>query len=514
MSKGFYSSNQPQGQLSQLATTHDLVAYRWKILLAVMFGNTAISLLVNALKWVPSDNNTIQMLVEQALNLAFSYALIYIFIKRLMIKRYAIKWGVICIVIFSSLYIYGLIDLYNTPHSNNLSFSTEPLKFLIMMYEQVIGDLIFIFLIIETIGAVLRLRHLQEQLWGQRDTLFAGYSDADLEALGLHKASQLKSSFFSSCFTSHGLDEAEQLLIVGTSTTTPPLSLDMALIPKPWLFSWILIRCLVIYTALLLCWYRYHNELLLPGIIIIGSFAIPFSFLMLFFELNTPRNISFIKIIHLTLIGGVLSIMVSLIIYEFIPVFAPGVAMLGQSNAGIVEEIGKLAGLFIIMHFMRDLAFKYRLNALLIGAAVGAGFAAFESAGYAMSIFLHPDSANKAQFATQDMLSNIYLRGLLSPFTHVAWAAITASAYWQATKVKRSMFDALASTDFLMYFSLAVLLHMVWDFSLGNGFADLFKIIGLCYAAYFFTTKLIRKSFDELKVELEPLDPSYYQRQL
>ncbi|MFK9090737.1 PrsW family glutamic-type intramembrane protease [Bacillus salipaludis] len=48
---------------------------------------------------------------------------------------------------------------------------------------------------------------------------------------------------------------------------------------------------------------------------------------------------------------------------------------------GIAEELAKAV---TVIYFVRRLKYKYILNGLLLGAAVGAGFAAFETAGYAL----------------------------------------------------------------------------------------------------------------------------------
>jgi len=57
-----------------------------------------------------------------------------------------------------------------------------------------------------------------------------------------------------------------------------------------------------------------------------------------------PQNISFIKVIHITLIGGVLAILISLIIYQILPTLFPEIASLGDPSAGIVEEVANWPG--------------------------------------------------------------------------------------------------------------------------------------------------------------------------
>jgi len=82
------------------------------------------------------------------------------------------------------------------------------------------------------------------------------------------------------------------------------------------------------------------------------------------------------------------------------------------------------------MNALPEISFKYRLNALLVGAAVGVGFSAFESAGYAFDTFLFESPAKFSETVSHDAVLNIHVRGILAPFTHIAWTAIAAAAYW------------------------------------------------------------------------------------
>src|SRR5262249_9764273 len=125
---------------------------------------------------------------------------------------------------------------------------------------------------------------------------------------------------------------------------------------------------------------NFVNNNLIPGMIMMGSLAVPLSVVVLFFELNTPRNVSFHRVLMLVCMGGVLSLTVSLTGFR-----AVNLGWMGDMSAGIIEEVGKLIGVVLIA---RGPKYKYILNGMLCGAAVGAGFAAFESAGYAFNFLL------------------------------------------------------------------------------------------------------------------------------
>jgi RsiW-degrading membrane proteinase PrsW (M82 family) len=155
----------------------------------------------------------------------------------------------------------------------------------------------------------------------------------------------------------------------------------------------------------------------------------------------------------LVFFGGVVSLFVSLFGFS-----VAGLGWLGASQAGIVEETGKLLAVMLIVRHAR---FKYILNGMLFGAAVGAGFAAFESAGYAFNILLESRRLSA-------MTTNIQLRALLSPFGHVAWTAITAGALWRVKGDRTLNPTMLFNGKFLRAFLIPVILHMTWNSPLGQ----------------------------------------------
>jgi RsiW-degrading membrane proteinase PrsW (M82 family) len=284
-----------------------------------------------------------------------------------------------------------------------------------------------------------------------KELLNEDLADHITSRLGLERIEDFSvKKFFSESFKRHSIDEVEQMLIVGTSNTTPPINPSMAIMPNPWLFFWVFTRSIIVYLVLLFSWNQFKELNVLPGLMFVGSFVMPFSALILFFELNTPKNISIFKVIQLTFIGGVISILITFLLYAAFP----KIGLLGAPSAGIIEEIAKLAGLVMVLNAANEDRYPYRLNGLLLGASVGTGFAAFESAGYALQSFSE---------VNRTMLDNIHLRALLAPFAHIAWTAISASAYWIARRNHNGIFETITSWEFLKLFFVSVCLHMVWN---------------------------------------------------
>lgn len=291
-------------------------------------------------------------------------------------------------------------------------------------------------------------------------------------------------TFFSEVLSKHDPLEVERQLSVGTPDTTPELHESMGNMPNPWIFFRVLFWTIATYLIFLLGWKEYGNANLIPGLIMVGSFAVPCATLILFFELNTPKNISLIRIGQMVVIGGAISLLLSLFIFEA----TPWLGVFGASAAGIVEEAGKLAALLIAMRAVQHDRYKYRINGLLLGAAMGTGFAAFESAGYALRIGL--------ELSPQAMLDNIQLRGLLSPFGHIAWTAIAASAFWICRPFHASTWDTLMDVRFLKLFLVPIVLHFIWNLPFAGPFKIKYILLG--FVAWVVIISLVQSGHKEV----------------
>lgn len=313
---------------------------------------------------------------------------------------------------------------------------------------------------------------------------FQDASDLITSKLGLEKIEGFSlASFFSEVFKKHDPNEVENLFTVGSMLTTPSLHKSMGELPSPWLFFRVLVGAIIVYSLFLISWHEYKNINVIPGLIIVGSFAVPFSVLILFYEINTPKNVSIVKVIQLLVSGGALSILISLLLFEVTPFFG----IFGAPAAGLIEEVGKLLTVLLALRLISIERYKYRINALLFGAAVGAGFAAFESAGYALRIGLSN---------AQAMLDNITLRGAMSPFAHIVWTAIATSAYWIARKDHPDFISTIKSRKFLLLFSVPVGLHFLWNTNFEGPFLIKFWILG--FIAWVVVISLIQSALKEI----------------
>ncbi len=247
----------------------------------------------------------------------------------------------------------------------------------------------------------------------------------------------------------HADEEIEAYFTGGTAATTPPLSAVDARWPKPWIFGRVFIASVLLYAGFVWAWKTFDNENLLPGLLVVGTVAIPFSLLIFFFEMNVPRNVSLYQVIKLLLTGGLVSIIVSLFFFQWTNLDS----MFGAAAAGIIEEIGKALTLLLVV---RKARFRWTLNGLLLGATVGTGFAVFESAGYAFREVL----SNGAR-AMRDMIME---RGILSVLGgHVLWTGLVGAALWRVRGDRPFTREMLTDPRFLRVLSVCMAMHMVWN---------------------------------------------------
>ena len=261
--------------------------------------------------------------------------------------------------------------------------------------------------------------------------------------------------FLSGTFASYPWSEYEQRLSAGAIDTTPPLNQDMAQFPKPWLFVRILAGTTLAYlvSLLLLSVYKMGAIIVLPALIFYGCFAIPFSVLTFFFEMNTPRNVSMIFLMRMLVVGGAISFLVTFILFDYFPLQK----LYGAAAAGFVEEMAKV---LVVIFFARQFIgsrHPFTLNGILYGATVGTGFAAFESAGYALHVGLIENSFSSLNHV-------IVLRGVLAPFMHIPWTAIGGGALWLAYRKCQTIPQAVFSIKFASLFVLPIALHFCWNY--------------------------------------------------
>ncbi len=195
------------------------------------------------------------------------------------------------------------------------------------------------------------------------------------------------------------------------------------------------------------------DTILVPNVIMVGSFLVPVCAVL--FVLGLPRET------HLTvevlvlgfLAGGTAGVVVTAVTEIYV---LPDVV---GTNAliGLIEESGKILILLVVARLVST---RVPRDGMVLGATVGAGFAAFETSGYALRVLIeHGDD-----HAILSILETEAFRGLLAPFGHITWTAILGGAVFaSAWSTGRFRFDRRVGLTFLG----VIALHGCWDASYG-----------------------------------------------
>lgn len=168
-------------------------------------------------------------------------------------------------------------------------------------------------------------------------------------------------------------------------------------------------------------------------------------------------------ILKIFFLGGILSLLITTLLGEFLP--SGEGALIPSMLTGVVEELGKVLATAYFIKEMKDK--RYILNGLLIGGAVGAGFAVFETAGYILSY--GPGIA--------------FIRAVLAIGGHVSWAGVTGAAIMIVLKKNNNIFNwnLIWSGESLRFLILVIVLHGLWDTTVfGDGLFELIKWGVLC----------------------------------
>lgn len=272
--------------------------------------------------------------------------------------------------------------------------------------------------------------------------------------------------------------------------------------PRPWIYSRVLIIFVISFFLLYVCWQQEGANVssnLYPGMLVIGSLAVPMTILMFFYECNQFRNVPFLRVLYYMLMGSCISIVLTFILtclFEWtisynIVLPHRSVQQLGLHDANVqlepyfarhpkielgitalIEEFGKVLVIFIfLMKYRRQC---YVMTGLLIGASVGAGFAVFESAGYASG--------------STELVTLILTRGVLSPGCHIAWGALIGGCtMWFCTPPLRYSF--LINPKFSILFIVIAGLHYLWNLAAYDG--DYNKLVQLSLVNVFILLLLI-----------------------
>ena len=195
------------------------------------------------------------------------------------------------------------------------------------------------------------------------------------------------------------------------------------------------------------------NPNLYPTVILLGNFLVPVVFVLYLYDHQHLSSLGPGMLARSFVIGGLLGLLGAALLEPLLiapPAPNQGLTLGSALMVGLIEEGCKIAA---VIWVARRLRHDKAMDGLLLGAAVGMGFAALESTGYAFTTFVESQGAVTASIAIT------VVRGLLAPFGHGAWTAILGAVLFRQSQPQRFR---LTGTVILTYLFVS-LLHGLWD---------------------------------------------------
>ena len=187
------------------------------------------------------------------------------------------------------------------------------------------------------------------------------------------------------------------------------------------------------------------DYILVPTVIVIGTFLVPMAIMIWAFDRTRATPLTGERVISAFMAGGVLGIMAAALIeYWFLS------STSNYVEVGVLEEAAKLA---VLVGFAVGLQRYAVRDGILLGAAVGFGFAALESSGYALYAFT-------TGWSLTNLLGNELLRAATAPLGHGLWTGILGGVLFAGLGSRRRLRAALLVAG---TYALVVALHATWD---------------------------------------------------
>jgi len=161
-----------------------------------------------------------------------------------------------------------------------------------------------------------------------------------------------------------------------------------------------------------------QNPNLVPTIILLGSFLVPVTFVAYTFG-SADQVVTTQQILTAFVYGGALGVLGASVLEA---AFLKSPSPVTYLYVGLIEEAVKLAALWLVARRLPRYSMR---DGIVLGAAVGFGFAAFESAGFAFNALF-----TSSGLSLINVVETEVLRGILAPVGHGLWDAAQPIAVW------------------------------------------------------------------------------------
>ncbi|SFN30807.1 Membrane proteinase PrsW, cleaves anti-sigma factor RsiW, M82 family [Actinomadura madurae] len=219
-------------------------------------------------------------------------------------------------------------------------------------------------------------------------------------------------------------------------------------------FRWtgVLLTGVALYVAVLAALVATQDPVYVPSLLLIGAALVPVTFTTFVGDIGMRTTLPFSRVAAAAVLGGVVgTVLAGPLEFETARAFGS----LPTAFIGLIEESAKLAvpALIIARRPGRT------IDGLVLGVAVGSGFAALETMGYAFVTLLGTHG---------DLLSVTHIlltRALAEPGGHAAWTGLATAAL---VAVRNSRHRGVALLRFGLVFAGVVTMHALWDASAGG----------------------------------------------
>jgi RsiW-degrading membrane proteinase PrsW (M82 family) len=160
-----------------------------------------------------------------------------------------------------------------------------------------------------------------------------------------------------------------------------------------------------------------RNSNVIPTVVLLGSFLVPTTGVIWYVDHYQSPELTGSLVARAFIVGGVLGVMAASILESLF--VRPGMAMF--LGVGLIEEGAKLLALMFVA---RGMAKRTIRDGVVLGAAVGFGFAALESSGYAFNALLVIENGQPVGLSLSDLVVTELLRGILAPIGHGLWTGL------------------------------------------------------------------------------------------
>jgi RsiW-degrading membrane proteinase PrsW (M82 family) len=204
-----------------------------------------------------------------------------------------------------------------------------------------------------------------------------------------------------------------------------------------------------------------NDTILLPTVVMLGSFVVPLTWLMRRIELDVARDdapdLPLPLILRTFVYGGVTGVLSSALLETWLLRFSGQAFYIGVA---LIEEAVKLVVLWWLTRRLRG---HSMIDGMILGATVGFGFAAFESSGYALNALYSSSGESLGALVSVEAV-----RGLIAPVSHGLWTAIAGAVFFRERANGRFRITGALVAAYALVSSL----HALWDLApaLARGF--------------------------------------------